>query len=88
MENVETFGAASNLGSSFVALKRFREARSLLRKSIPVARRVIGASHTTTLRMRWIYAHSFYEDDSATLDDIREAVTTLEDTTRIARRVF
>ena len=38
--------------------------------------------------MRWIYAHSFYEDDSATLDDIREAVTTLEDTTRIARRVF
>ena len=29
-----------------------------------------------------------YEDDSATLDDIREAVTTLEDTTRIARRVF
>ena len=38
--------------------------------------------------MRWIYAHSFYEDDSATLDNLREAVTTLEDTTRIARRVF
>jgi hypothetical protein len=28
------------------------------------------------------------DDDSATLDDLREAVTTLEDTERIARRVF
>tara|TARA_B100000459_G_scaffold75945_1_gene42271 strand:+ start:628 stop:801 length:174 start_codon:yes stop_codon:yes gene_type:complete len=27
-------------------------------------------------------------DDGATLDDLREAVTTLEETTRIARRVF
>ena len=29
-----------------------------------------------------------YSDDDATLDDVREAVTTLEDTARIARRVF
>ena len=29
-----------------------------------------------------------YNDDEATLDDVREAVTTLEDTERIARRVF
>ena len=27
-------------------------------------------------------------DDSTTLDDLREAVTTLEETARIARRVF
>ena len=27
-------------------------------------------------------------DDAATLDDLREAVTTLEETERIARRVF
>ena len=29
-----------------------------------------------------------YKDDGATLDDLREAVTTLEDAERIARRVL
>ena len=38
--------------------------------------------------MRWIYAEALYRDDGATLDDLREAVTTLEDAERIARRVF
>ena len=38
--------------------------------------------------LRWIYATALYADPSATLDDLREAVTTLEDTERIARRVF
>ena len=52
------------------------------------ARRVLGESHETTLRMRTIYARSLYSDDDATLDDLREAVTTLEDTERIARRVL
>ena len=36
----------------------------------------------------WIYAETLYLDTSATLDDLREAVTTLEDVGRIARRVF
>ena len=31
---------------------------------------------------------ALYQDDAATLDDLREAVTTLEDTKRIARRVL
>ena len=35
-----------------------------------------------------MYAEALYEDDSATLNDLREAVTTLEDTARIARRVL
>ena len=34
------------------------------------------------------YAEAIYEDEDATLDDVREAVTTLEDTERIARRVL
>ena len=38
--------------------------------------------------MRWNYAEALYRDDGATLDDLREAVTTLEDTDRIARRVL
>ena len=40
------------------------------------------------LRLRWYFAQSLYKDPAATLDDLREAVTTLEDTERIARRVF
>ena len=34
------------------------------------------------------YAEALYLDTSATLADVREAVTTLEDTERTARRVF
>ena len=41
-----------------------------------------------TLWLRSTYAEALYKDGGATLDDLREAVTTLEDTTRIARRVF
>ena len=52
------------------------------------ARRVVGESHESTLRVRWVYARALYEDPSATLDDLREAVTTLEDVERTARRVF
>ena len=38
--------------------------------------------------MRWCYATLLYMDRSATLKDLREAVTTLADVGRIARRVF
>ena len=38
--------------------------------------------------MRALYAKALYEDEGATLDDVREAVTTLEDAARISRRVF
>ena len=41
-----------------------------------------------TLRMRWHYAEALYQDPGATLDDLREAVTTLEETARTARRVY
>ena len=38
--------------------------------------------------MRWNYGNALYKDDVATLDDLHEAVTTLEDTERIMRRVL
>ena len=41
-----------------------------------------------TLRIRCNYAEALYLDTAATLDTLREAVTTLEDTYRIARRVL
>ena len=60
----------------------------MLRKTVPVARRIHGENHEHTLMMRWNYARSLCEDTGATLDQLREAVTTLEDTDRIARRVI
>ena len=79
---------ANNYAVCLVSLRRFEEAKALLRKIIPVAPHVLGDSHETTLRMRWNYAGALYEDDGATLGDLRTAVTTLEETGRIARRVL
>ena len=50
---------------------------------MPVARRVLGDNHGDTLRLRWNYAQSLSKDPNATLDDVREAVTMLEETERI-----
>ena len=38
--------------------------------------------------MMWAYGQAVYKDPGATLDDLREAVKTLEDAERIARRVL
>ena len=53
---------------------------------IPVARRVLGESNILTLKMRLCYARALCKDGA--LDDLREAVTTLEDAGRTARRVL
>ena len=87
-EHGNTLMAASNYTNLLLDLRRFEEARSLFRKTLPVARRVLGDNDRLTLKMRWFFAEALYEDPDATLDDIREAVTTLEDTERIARRVL
>ena len=71
-----------------IELKRFQEAKALFRKVVPVARRVSGEGDENTLRLRMIYAQVLYYDPDATPDDVREAVTALEDVERIARRVF
>ena len=38
--------------------------------------------------MKMNYAQVLYEDPAATLDDLRESVGTLEETTQTVRRVF
>ena len=79
---------AENYAITLANLRRFEEAKSVLRKMMPVARRVLGESHELTLKMRSLYADALCQDPAATLDGLREAVTTLEDAGRIARRVF
>ena len=59
-----------------------------MRKTMPVMRRVLGESNEVTLKMGLLYAAALCADPGATLDDLREAVTTLEDLEHIARRVL
>ena len=87
-ENERTLVAANNYADFLICLRRLEEAKALLRKTTPVARRVLGESHDLTLRMRATYARALYDDPNATLDNLREAVSTLEDTERTARRVL
>ena len=87
-EQEETLRAASNYAVSLADLQRFKEAKSLMRKTMPMARRVLGESHDLTLKIRKIYADALYRDDGATLDDVCEAVETLEQLEQTSRRVF
>ena len=78
-----------NFAHGLLTLRRFKEAKKLMRKVMPISRRVLGESHRLTLKMRKMYGEALYENPAgATLDDLREAVTTLEDVERTARRVF
>ena len=83
-----TLLTANNYALSLIHQQRYQESKSLLRRTLPVARRVLGENDETTLRMRALYAEALYEDPAATLDDLREAVTKVEETERIARRVL
>ena len=80
--------AARAYASTLNHLRHFEEAKSLLRRSVPVARRVLGEGSETTLRMRSNYAAALFNARSATLDDVREAVATLAETERNARRTL
>ena len=87
-EHRDSLREANNYAVDLCDLQRHAEAKSLLRKQLPVARRVLGDDDISTLRMRMTYGRALYKDDGATLDDLREAVTTLEEIERTARRVF
>jgi len=87
-ENEHVLREAYNFTDCLCDLERFDEAKLLLRKTIPVARRVLGEGKEITLMMRSTYARTLSLDRGSKLDDLREAVDTLEDVERIARRVM
>ena len=72
-EHADTLDTANNYAWSLYQSKRLKKPRPLLRKTLPVARRVIGDNSDLTLTMRWNYARALGDPD-ATLGDIREAV--------------
>ena len=84
----ETLREANNYGLYLLRLQRFEDARSVLRRTMPVARRVLGEGDEITLLIRWNYARASYLDDDIRMSELRESVKTLEDTERTARRVL
>ncbi|CAH0366653.1 unnamed protein product [Pelagomonas calceolata] len=87
-EQRETLLAANNYALSLFSAERSEEAKSVLRKMMPVARRTLGESDQLALSMRWCYAGALYGDPGATLAELREAVETLESVAPLWRRVF
>ena len=55
---------------------------------ISVVRRVGRDDSEVSIRMRALYAQALYKDPAATLDDLNEAVATLKELERTARRVL
>ena len=89
-EHPLTLRAANNLAVTLSELQppSYKEAKALLRRPMLVTRRVLGENDEITFKLRTLYATALYGDHDATLEDLREAVTTLEDAWRIARRVL
>ena len=87
-EHRDSLMEANSYAYSLITLKRFAKAKTLLRKTLPVGRRILGDTHEYTFRIRSLYAEALYKDDGATLDDLREAVATLVEIEPIARRVL
>ena len=91
-EHTDTLISANNYVDSLIQLQRYKTVMSLLRKTLPIARRVLE-SDETMLRLRVNYARALcvVSADAVTgtsPDDLREAVTTLEEIEPIARRVL
>jgi hypothetical protein len=53
-----------------------------------VARRRLGPEAITTLKLRGLYARTLFEADGASHADVLQAITLLEDASRIVKRVF
>ena len=81
-EHEDTLAAAYNYANTLIDMKRFDEAKALLCKTIPVARRVLGESEEVVLRMRDRYPVAFVRATGATYRDVLEAMISLEDTAR------
>ena len=87
-ERVSSFSVEAYYATSLCHLQRFEEAKAMFRKTVPVARRVLGESDDLTLKMRWTYAMALYKDPDTTLGDLREAVETLESVAPVWTRIF
>mgnify|MGYP006217895773 CR=1 FL=1 len=71
-----------------MTLHKLEEARPFLRKLVGRARRALEPEDITTFRLRRAYAEALYSDGASPVRDVREAVTTLEELDKAARRIY
>ena len=86
-EHEDTLMDAGNFVINLLDLKRFEEAKRLLRKVMPVARRVFGTEHERTLSLQEDFARAMLLGDSSP-EEKRNALLVLEDTLGVMRRVL
>ena len=68
-------------------LRRFEEAKKVLRKVTPVSQRVLGTEDEQTLSLREDFARAILGGESSA-EEKREAVRALEDAVSVMRRVL
>ena len=69
-------------------LRRFKEAKRVLRKVVPVARRVLGNHHELTLSICEDLCRATLLDGGSSANEKRDALKMLEDTLGVMRRVL
>jgi hypothetical protein len=90
MEDDDTLREGVNLAAGLIQLGRIADARSFLseNKCVAVAKRCLGPDHDLTLKLRLCESGAVAHDDTASLDELKQAVATMEDVCKRARRVL
>ena len=86
-EAEETLRAADNYANCLLDLRRFKEAKKVLRKVMPVAGRVLGNDHELMSSIREDLCRATLHGDSSA-NEKRDALKMLEDTLGVMRRVL
>ena len=86
-EHERALRAAYNYALSFLRLQRFEEVKALLRRKLPVARRVLGNEHEVTLSIRLDLCRATLDGESLA-EEKREALRMLEEVAGVMRRVM
>ena len=87
-QHKDSIRECGNYVINLLELERLEEAKRLLRKVIPVARRVLGNEHDLTLSLCEDLSRATLLDGESSAEKKREALRTLEDTLGIMRRVL
>ena len=79
--------AANNYALTLLELQRFEEAKGILRRTVPVAQRTLGAEHELTLSLREDLSHATLDGESSA-EEKREALRILEEVAGVIRRIL
>ena len=73
----------------YLETNNIAECMSLMRETMPIAKRVFGPDHEMPLRFVWTYGDCIvYNKPNLSHDDLLEAIVTLEEGFRRSRRVL